>query len=64
MKNTDDFHYTKEAITCYHQINAEWNTKEETGESLKNALYTLQYAKRHPEAMPNSAMQVCTLSHC
>jgi len=26
---------------------AEWNTKEDTGKSLKNALYVLWYAKRH-----------------
>ena len=25
----------------------EWNTKEDTGKSLKNALDVLQYAKRH-----------------
>jgi len=25
----------------------EWNTKEDTGESLKNALHVLRYAKRH-----------------
>jgi len=53
MKNTDNFRYAKEAITCNHQINAfivskdKWNTKEDTGKSLKNALDILQYAKRH-----------------
>ena len=25
----------------------EWNAKEDTGKSLKNALHVLQYAKRH-----------------
>jgi len=25
----------------------EWNTKEGTGKSMKNALHVLQYAKRH-----------------
>ena len=25
----------------------EWNTKEDTGKSLKNTLHILQYAKRH-----------------
>ena len=25
----------------------EWNTKEDTGKSMKNALYVLWYAKRH-----------------
>ena len=35
IKNIDDFHYTKEAITCNHQINTftvskdEWDMKEE-----------------------------------
>ena len=40
---------------CYHQIDIslfavskdEWDTKEDTGKSMKNALYVLQYAKRH-----------------
>jgi len=53
MKNMDDLHYAKEAITCNNQINAfftvskdEWNTKEDTGKSLKNALdvRVLRYA--------------------
>jgi len=50
MKNMDDFHYAKEAITCNHQFTVskdEWNTKEDTGKSLKNALHILQHAKRH-----------------
>ena len=52
MKNEDDFHYTKEAITCNHQTaftisKDEWNTKEDTGKSMKNALDVLRYAKRH-----------------
>ena len=25
----------------------EWNTKEDTSKSIMNALYTLQYAKKH-----------------
>jgi len=53
MKNMDNFHYAKEAIMCNHQINVfhvskdEWNTKEDTGKSLENALDVLQYAKKH-----------------
>jgi len=50
IKNMDDFHYAKEAIICNHQIKMlfavnkdEWNTKEDTGKSLKNALDVLQY---------------------
>ena len=50
MKSTDNFNYTKEAVTCNQQIDAfskdEWNTKEDTGKSLKNTLDILQYAKR------------------
>ena len=50
MKNTDYFRYEGEAIMCYHQITVskdEWDTKEDTGKSMKNALYVLRYAKRH-----------------
>ena len=38
---------------CNHQINAfhfskdEWNTKEDTGKSVKNTFHAQQYAKRH-----------------
>ena len=52
MKNTDDFHYTKETIMGNHQITlftvskGGWNTKEDTGKSLKNALDILRYAKK------------------
>ena len=51
MRNTDDFRYTKKAITLNHQINftvskGEWNTKEDTGKSIKNALHVLWYAKK------------------
>ena len=38
MKNTDVFAVSKD----------EWNTKEDTGKSMKNALYVLLYAKRQP----------------
>jgi len=53
IKITDDFGYAKEAHHVYHQIDAfyvskdKWNTNEDTGKSLKNALYVLRYAKRH-----------------
>ena len=53
MKNTDDFRYTREAITCNHQTalftvsKDEWNTKEDTGMSLEKALDVLWYTKRH-----------------
>ena len=55
MEHPDDFHYVKEFPlhkeshhTRYHQIdtfdtnNDEWNTKEDTGKFMKNALYVLQ----------------------
>ena len=38
---------------CYHHINTftaskeKWNTIEDIGKSIKNALYVLRYAKRH-----------------
>ena len=46
MKNTNNFCYAKEAIICNHQISTflcqqRWNTKEDTGKSLKNALHVL-----------------------
>jgi len=47
MKNTDNFHYAKEAIVCNQQITIftiskdEWNTKEDIGMSMKNAMYVL-----------------------
>jgi len=28
-------------------VNKEWNTKEDTGKSMKSALHVLRYAKRH-----------------
>ena len=33
--------------TLFTVSRGEWNTKEDTGKSLKNALDILQYAKRH-----------------
>jgi len=61
MKDRDDFCYAKEAITCNHQIvpmlftvsKDEWNTKEDTGKSMKNALCILLYAKRHLSGWSN-----------
>ena len=56
------FLFRREAITCSRQIDTfpvskdEWDTKEDTGKSMKNALYVLWYAKRHcrAEATSNS----------
>ena len=52
MKNMDDFHYegkpscatAKSVVSIFKD---EWDTKEDTGKSMKNALYVLWYAKRH-----------------
>jgi len=49
MKNTIS-HYAKEAITqltLFTVSKDEWNMKEDTGKSLKNALHVLRCAKRH-----------------
>ena len=53
MTNTDDFRYegkpscatAKSTLVAVNKD--EWDTKEDTGKSMKNALYILQYAKRH-----------------
>ena len=45
----------------------EWNTKEDTGKSQKNALHIQRYAKRHLSGWSNVKQWnnwVCTLSHC
>ena len=53
LKNTDDFCYKRKSqcatakLTLYAASKDEWDIKEETGKSMKNALYVLWYAKRH-----------------
>ena len=53
MKNTDDFHFegkpshSRAKSTPFPVSKDEWDTKEDTGKSMKNALYILRYAKRH-----------------
>ena len=32
---------------CYAVSKDEWDTKDDTGKSMKNALYALRYAKRN-----------------
>ena len=52
MKNTDDFCYkgklpraTAHAKSTLFAVSKdEWDTKEDTGKSMKNALYVLRYA--------------------
>ena len=52
MKNTDDFHFVGKPLrattksTLFAVSKDEWDTKEDAGKSMKNALYVLQYAKR------------------
>ena len=53
MKSMDDFRYEEKpsrataTSTLFTVSKDEWDTKEDTGESMKNALYVLRYAKRH-----------------
>ena len=53
MKNRDDFRYEGEPsrattkLTLFAVSKDEWDRKENTGKSMKNALYVLRYAKRH-----------------
>ena len=52
-KNTDDFHFewkpshAHAKSTPFLVSKDEWDTKENTGKSMENALYVLWYAKRH-----------------
>ena len=52
-KNTDNFCYEGKPSrattksTLFAVSKEEWDTKEDTSKSMKNALYTLWYAKRH-----------------
>ena len=62
MKNTDDFYFEGKPShattksTLFTVSKDEWDTKEDTGKSMKNALYILQYAQgtSRPEATLNS----------
>ena len=57
MKNMDDFRFegkpsrshakSTPLSTPFLVSKDEWDTKEDTGKSMKNALYVLRYAKRH-----------------
>ena len=53
MNNTDDFCYEGKPsraiakLTLFAVSKDEWDTKEDTGKSMKNALYVLRYAKKH-----------------
>ena len=49
MKNMDDFHYEGKPscatakLTLFAVSKDDWGTKEDTGKSMKNALYVLWY---------------------
>ena len=53
MENTVDFYYEGKPsyattkLTPFAVSKDEWDTKEDTGKSIKNALHILRYAKRH-----------------
>ena len=56
MKIMDDFRYEEKPsratakLTLFAVSKDEWDTKEDTGKSMKNTLYVLRYAKRHLQA--------------
>jgi len=50
MKITDSFCYEWKLSCAYHKINTfrgEWDTKEGTGKSMKNALHVQRYSTRY-----------------
>ena len=59
INNTDNFCYEGKRsratakLTLFAVSKDEWDTKEDTGKSMKNALYVLQYAKRHLSGRSN-----------
>ena len=61
-ENMDDFHYERKPshatskLTPFAGSQDEWDTKEDTGKSMKNTMYILRYAKRisRANALSNS----------
>ena len=54
MTNMDDFRYTEgklsraiAKLTLFAVSKDEWDTKEDTGKSMKNAMYVLRCAERN-----------------
>ena len=53
MKNADNYHYEGKPSRATAKLTPsavskdEWDTKKDTGKSMKNALHVLRYAKRH-----------------
>ena len=72
MTNTDDFRYEGKPscaiakLTLFAVSKDEWDTKENTGKSMKNVLYVLRYAKRHllgRSDVEQQKNQACNLSY-
>ena len=59
MKSMDDFRYEGKPSrattksTLFTVSKDEWDTKEDTGKSMKNSLYVLRYSKRHLSGISN-----------
>jgi len=71
VKNTHNFTVMRRKPTTkliYFTVSKdEWNTKEGTCKSMKNALYVLQYAKKHLLVWSDVEQwknQACSLNHC
>ena len=71
-EKTDDFRYERKPSrattksTLFAVSKEEWDTKEDTGKSMKNALCVLRYAKRHLSDRSNVKQgknQARSLSH-
>ena len=67
----NDFHYEGKPscatamLTPFAVSKDEWDTKEDTGKFMKNALYVLRYAKRHLSGQSNVKQwknQACSFS--
>ena len=64
MKNMDDFHYEGKSsratakLTLFAVNKDEWDTKEDTGKLMKNALYVLRYAKRYISGRSNKQSKI------
>ena len=64
MKSMDDFHYEGKPScvtaksTPFAVSKGEWDTKENTGKFMKNALYLLHYAKRYTYVWLNQCPSV------
>jgi len=53
----ESHHVPTTKLTLYTVRKDEWDTKEATGKSIKNALYAQQYGKRHLSGWNNVKQQ-------